>query len=356
MSTKPLKHLKIIDLSTVLAGPAVGTFFAELGAQVIKIEHPINRDITNTWRLASESQQTHQSAYYSSVNYLKEILALDLSNQAHYGKFLKLLKNADVLIMNFKKGDDKKLKVTTRDLWKVNPGLIIGKITGFGSNNDRIAYDLILQAESGFMAMNGTKESGPTKMPVALIDILAAHQLKEGILLALLKRQKNIGQVVSVSLYDAAICSLANQASNFLMAGHIPERIGSLHPNIAPYGEIFYTNDGQIITLAIGSDSHFKKLVNCLKLSKLETDEQFKSNILRVRHRFELQKILQQSISKISCRSLLEQLMELNVPVAQIKTLDSVFDEGQAKSLVRTELVNGQMTKRVSQVAFKFER
>lgn len=355
MRTKPLKHLKIIDLSTVLAGPAVGTFFAELGARVIKIEHPKNRDITNTWRLASESDQTNQSAYYSSVNYLKENLALDLSNQAHYAQFLQLVKNADILLMNFKNGDDKKLKVTSQDLWKINPGLIIGKISGFGSNNDRIAYDLILQAESGFMAMNGTKESGPTKMPVALIDILAAHQLKEGILLALLKRQKNTGQLVSVSLYDAAICSLANQASNFLMQGHIPERIGSLHPNIAPYGEIFYTNDGQIITLAIGSDTHFKKLLTCLNLPELETDERFKSNINRVKHRNELQRLLQQSISKISGKSLIKQLIEQNVPVAQIKTLESVFNDNQAKSLVRTELVDGQITKRVSQVAFKFE-
>ena len=356
MSKLPFQDLTVIDLSTVLAGPSVGTFFAELGARVLKIEHPQHGDVTNTWRLKQESDLSKQSAYYASVNYLKENLALDLTNDAHYSLFEEHLKSADILLMNFKKGADQKLKVTPTELWKINPSLLIGKITGFGSDNDRSAYDLILQAETGFMSMNGTAESGPVKMPVALIDVLAAHQLKEGLLLALLQRpHTKKGQVVSVSLYDAAICSLANQASNFLMAQQVPQRIGSLHPNIAPYGEIFETQDGQLITFAIGSDQHFDKLVTYLSLNELAKDPRFCSNLQRVKNREVLFNYIASVISMKTCAQIISSLIELNVPVARIKSLDEVFADPKALSLVKEEQINGQNTKRVSQIAFKFE-
>lgn len=355
MSRLPLQDLKIIDLSTVLAGPSVGTFFAELGARVLKIEHPKHGDVTNTWRLQQESDLSKQSAYYASVNFKKENLKLDLTLAADYAVFKQEIQDADILLMNFKKGDDEKLKVRAKDLWPINPTLIIGQISGFGSQNDRIAYDLILQAESGFMSMNGTAESGPVKMPVALIDVLAAHQLKEGLLLALLQRGQGKGQMVSVSLYDAAICSLANQASNYLMAQQVPQRIGSLHPNIAPYGEIFETQDGQFITFAIGSDQHFDKLVAYLGLNELAKDPRFCANMERVKNREVLFKYIASVISMKTCSQIFSSLIELNVPVAKIKSLDEVFADPKAMSLVREEQINGQNTKRVSQIAFKFE-
>ena len=355
MKPLPFEDLKVIDLSTVLAGPSVGTFFAELGARVLKIEHPQHGDITNTWRLRQESDLSKQSAYYSSVNYKKELVKLNLGLEADYHVFLNEIKDADILLMNFKKGDDQKLKVTPSVLWEINPGLVIGKISSFGSENDRIAYDLILQAESGFMAMNGTPDSGPVKMPVALIDVLAAHQLKEGLLLALLQREQGKGQVVSVSLYDAAICSLANQASNYLMAQQVPQRIGSLHPNIAPYGEIFETQDGQLLTFAIGSDQHFEKLVSYLDLHKLAKDPRFSSNIERVKNRGVLYHYMASVISMKTCAHIISSLLELGVPVAKIKSLEEVFEDPKAMSLVKTEQIDGQNTKRVSQIAFKFE-
>ncbi|MEY4485979.1 MAG: hypothetical protein RL440_510 [Bacteroidota bacterium] len=355
MSKLPFQDLKVIDLSTVLAGPSVGTFFAELGARVIKIEHPKYGDVTNTWRLQQESDSSKQSAYYSSVNFLKENMALDLTIEAHYSLFETQLKDADIILMNFKKGDDVKLKVRPEDLWAINPSLIIGKITGFGSDNDRIAYDLILQAETGFMSMNGTPESGPVKMPVALIDVLAAHQLKEGLLLALLQRKQGKGLVVSVSLYDAAICSLANQAANYLMCQQVPQRIGSLHPNIAPYGEIFQSKDEKLLTFAIGSDLHFHKLLASLDLTALQDDIQFKSNIERVKNRSALAQIIQEKVGELVAAPLLSILQELGVPAAQIQTLDQVFADPNAQELVRVEQIGSQSTKRVSQIAFKFE-
>jgi crotonobetainyl-CoA:carnitine CoA-transferase CaiB-like acyl-CoA transferase len=356
MKRLPLQDLKVIDLSTVLAGPSVGTFFAELGAHVLKIEHPIHGDVTNSWRLPQETDPLQQSAYYASVNFQKEVLKLDLSETKDYALFVKELEDTDIVILNFKKGDDAKLKVRPKDLWKINPNLIVGKITGFGSQNDRIAYDLILQAETGFMAMNGTPESGPVKMPVALIDVLAAHQLKEGLLLALLhKQQASKGQIVSVSLFDAAICSLANQASNFLMSQQVPKRIGSLHPNIAPYGEIFKTKDQQLLTFAIGSDQHFRKLLSCLDLIDLKENPAYKTNIERVSNRAALARLLQAKVGEQQADKLLNSLHELGVPAAKIKTLDQVFTDDAAKQLVRTAAFGTQTTHRVSQIAFKFE-
>jgi crotonobetainyl-CoA:carnitine CoA-transferase CaiB-like acyl-CoA transferase len=352
MKVTPFHDLKIIDLSTVLAGPSVGTFFAELGAKVLKIEHPIHGDVTNTWRLATEQDQLAQSAYYSSVNYGKELLKLDFQKEQDYARFLKELTDTDVVLMNFKKGDDIKLKLDPKTLWKHQPKLIIGKITGFGSENDRIAYDLILQAETGFMSMNGTPESGPTKMPVALIDVLAAHQLKEGLLLTLLQKQ-NKGQLVSVSLYDAAVCSLANQASNYLMAQHVAQPIGSLHPNIAPYGEIFKTLDQKDITFAIGSHAHFEKLCQVLNLAAVLENPLYKENQLRVKNRIQLANEIQLAVRERAAEELFTELVAIGVPVAIIKNMAEVFNDSAAQSLVRVEAIQGQNTKRVTQLAFQ---
>ncbi|MCX6296683.1 MAG: CoA transferase, partial [Bacteroidetes bacterium] len=210
------KDLKVIELANVLAGPAVGMFFAELGAQVIKIENKsTNGDVTRSWKIAKEDQKINSSAYYASVNWNKKSMFLDLKDASDKSKIIELIKEADIVISNYKKGDDIKLGMDFETLKKTNPTLIYAHISGFGEENSRTAFDIVLQAETGFMFMNGTKESGPIKMPVALIDILAAHQLKEGVLVALIKRmQTGNGSKVSVSLYDSAIASLANQATN----------------------------------------------------------------------------------------------------------------------------------------------
>lgn len=346
--------LKVIDLSTVLAGPSVTTFFAELGARVIKIENKRMPDVTRSWKLPSEDPKSGVSAYFSSVNYKKEYLQLDLRNEEDYRHFLELVTDADILVSNFKKGDEEKLAVTDSILRTTNPGLIIGKISGFGSESDRVAYDLILQAETGFMSMNGTLESGPVKMPVALIDVLAGHHLKEGLLVALLEREQgNALKTVSVSLYEAAVCSLMNQASNYLMAGQIPQRMGSLHPNIAPYGEIFKTKDDQAITLAIGSDAHFVKLCTILGVKELPSDTRFVSNTKRVQHREILFKLLAEPILLRSADELLKSLLAEHVPAGKVKNLAEVFSNNEARALVKEETIDGQHTKRVKSVAFR---
>lgn len=349
-----IKNLKVLELSTVLAGPSVGMFFAELGASVIKIEHPSIPDVTRSWKLASEEKDSPVSAYFSSVNYGKTYLSLNLSIEEDHSKFLELVKDADILLSNFKFGDDRKLGLESKSILEINPRLIIGKISGFGDQSDRVAYDLILQAETGFMSMNGTKDSGPVKMPVALIDVLAGHQLKEGILLALMERQlTGIGREVSVSLYDAAVCSLANQASNYLMTGHVAQRMGSLHPNIAPYGELFKTKDGATLTFAIGSDSHFQKFVTELGVPEIATDARFIHNQQRLENREALFELLETLIGQVESEQLLANLHLKHVPCAKVKSLDEVFHADEAKTLVLTEEIAGRTTKRVRTTAFK---
>lgn len=349
-----LNKLKVLDLSSVLAGPSVGMFFAEMGAHVTKIEHPIHKDVTRTWKLSSEDSDSKTSAYFSSVNYKKEYAYLDLKKESDRKHFLNQVKQADILLMNFKKGDQEKFQLTDSFLHEINQKLIIGKINGFGTNSDRVAYDLILQAETGFMSMNGNSESLPTKMPVALIDVLAAHQLKEGILTALLNRTiTNIGETVSVSLYESAVSSLVNQASNFLMEGFIPERIGSLHPNIAPYGEIFKTQDNKLVTFAIGSQKQFEKLLNILALTHLIKDKRFATNQQRIKNREILKEILDKQILISNADTLLAKCHEHFIPAGEIKNLKQVFETQLAQDLVREENIEGKNTKRVSSIAFK---
>ncbi len=346
-------ELKVIDISTVLAGPSVGTFFSELGATVIKIESPFHGDVTRSWKLSSEDPSSKISAYFSSVNYKKRYIKLDFSLEEDHNVLLNLVKDADILLSNFKYGDAEKFKLTDAVLTSLNPRLIHGKISGFGQNSDRVAYDLILQAETGFMSMNGSETSDPTKMPVALIDILAAHHLKEGILVALLERTRTgKGKNVSISLYEAAIASLVNQATNYLMGGQIAKRQGSLHPNIAPYGEIFKTKDNQLITFAIGSDTHFVKLCNYLNLSDFTKDARFNMNVNRVKNRKQLYTLLQNEIKEKNCKDILDYMLNNHVPAGKIKTIDEVLEDPNCQHLILTETIEGVETKRIASVLF----
>ncbi len=349
------KDLKVVEIASVLAGPSVGMFFSELGAEVIKIENKKSKgDVTRSWKLPSENKLTNVSAYFCSVNYKKQYHFLDLSDNDDILKVKGFIKQTDIVILNFKKGDDIKFGLDYASLKKENPKLIYATINGFGEESDRVAYDLILQAETGFMSMNGTPTSGPVKMPVALIDVLAGHQLKEGILVALYERQIiGKGKKVSVSLYDAAVASLANQATNWLMANHVAKPIGSKHPNIAPYGELFKTKDDKLITFAIGSDKQFTNLCKVLGLDTILQDERFKNNVNRVKNREVLEEILKSEMIKHQSKELIPKLHQLFVPVAKINSIDEVFKNKDAQDLIISESIDGIETKRVKTVIFK---
>ena len=346
--------LEVFDLSTVLAGPSVASFFAELGAKVTKIEHPIHGDVTRTWRIPGEKQEV--TSYFSSINFRKEYITKDFTLPSDYAWLLEQLPTVDVLIMNFKSSDYLKFNLTKEKLHAINPRLIIGSISGFGDNSDRVAYDLILQAESGIMAMNGAPDGYPTKMPIAFIDVLAAHQLKEALLLALLKREKtNLGSWVSVSLYDAAVSSLVNQASAFLMNGIIPTRMGSLHPNIAPYGEIFRTKDKKLVTFAVGSDRQFQTLCMVLGCELISSNLDYSTNEDRVKNRIKLMEEMAPYILMYEAKELSDLALEHIIPLGIIKSLDEVFETLEAKALIREETQGITSTKRLTQLAFKWK-
>lgn len=328
--------LKVVELASVLAGPSVGMFFAELGAEVVKIENKkTSGDVTRSWKLPTENPKEKISAYYASVNWGKQTLFLDLTDKKDLEKVYSNIKSADIVIANYKSGDAKKLKTDYETLKKLNPKLIYGNIVGFGEDDKRVAYDLVLQAETGFMSMNGTKESGPVKMPVALIDLLAAHQMKEAILVALLNRERTKkGCKINVSLYDSAIASLANQASNWLNAKHNPERTGSLHPNIAPYGEVFISKDKVEFVLAVGSEKQFQSLCKILENENLAENNLYKTNSLRVKNRTNLQKELQKNISNKLFSTLKKMFLKNDIPFGEIKTLKEVFADKKARKIL----------------------
>ncbi len=331
------KGLKVVELASVLAGPSVGVFFAELGAKVIKIENKkTGGDVTRSWKLPVEDKNEKTSAYFYAVNFLKQHLFLDLEKKHDLERCLNHLKTADILIINYKKGDDKKFGLDYAALKKLNPGLIYAQIHGFSAQDERVAYDLILQAESGFMSMNGTASSQPLKMPVAFIDLFAAHHLKEAILLALIRRNKNgAGAKVTVSLFDAAIASLANQATNWLIAGYLPQPSGSLHPNIAPYGELFQTKDGAWITFAIGSDKQFAALCKLTNLQRLINHHHYCTNQNRVKNRKNLYKLLAKAIRQLNYPFILKYATGNQIPVGKIRNLKEVFELKESQRLIK---------------------
>ncbi len=351
------KDLTVIEFASVLAGPAVGNFFAELGAKVIKVENKrTGGDVTRQWRQPGEPSDG-PSAYYASVNWNKEPVFLDLSDDDDKAQADELIKKADIVITNFKKGDDEKFGLTFEDLKAINSTIIQGHISGFGTESDRLAYDLVLQAETGFMSMNGQPESPPTKLPLALIDVLAAHQLKEGILCTMLKQKEHPEQAyrVEVSLYDSAISSLINQATNWLMNRKVPQRIGSLHPNIAPYGEIFTTADNRLITLAIGSNRQFRNLCCVLGVEELAEQPAYQHNEARVKNRKALSGILEEHIATLEADAFLYECQNYFVPAAEVKNLQQVFESQKALKLLLREKNEGRQTIRPKTTVFNIQ-
>lgn len=359
MQDKFFSGLKVIEFSSVLAGPAVGMFFAELGAEVIKIENKTTGgDVTRGWKHPSESPDSPISAYWCSVNWGKQHLFLDLGNAEDQHRAMEMALAADVVISNFKPSSAKRMGVDADALRKANPRLIYAQLSSFADPEDESpAFDALLQAEAGFMYMNGEAGGAPVKMPVALIDLLAAHQLKEAILLALLHRERTgEGATLSTSLMESALSSLANQASSYLMTGHIPQRMGTRHPNIAPYGDMFPCADGQMILLAVGTERQFRQLCASIGQEHLPQQEIFANNRARVQHREELNGMLGAALAKRTLNDWIAIFKSNGVPAARICDMKAVFERPEARAMVLEEQApDGSNTLRVKTVAFHVE-
>jgi crotonobetainyl-CoA:carnitine CoA-transferase CaiB-like acyl-CoA transferase len=335
--------LTVLELASVLAGPSVGQFFAEWGATVIKVENPRTEgDVTRRWTTPKDGGETEsvgdeddRSAYFCACNHGKQSLALDLSTGDGRALLHDLVEDVDVVLASFRPGTAEALGADYETLSDLNPALLYGHVTGYGPADERPGYDAAIQAESGFMSINGPADGPPMKLPVALMDVLAAHQLKEGLLMALLRRERTgDGAYVPVSLLQAAVSGLVNQATNYLVGDHVPRRMGSRHPNIAPYGTAYETFDDRAVVLAVGTDRQFEALCHIIGTEALPQNPNFATNEARVEHRDALERVLTVRIRQMETGPLLDALEEARVPAAEARSIDAVFDQPAADAMV----------------------
>jgi crotonobetainyl-CoA:carnitine CoA-transferase CaiB-like acyl-CoA transferase len=320
-----LSGLKVIDLSSVLAGPLTGSFLAECGARVLKVESPAG-DVTNTWRAPGEPVD-RTSAYYASANTGKEVHVADLKTAEGRSWLDHELSDADVLLQNMKWSDLERMGLMPDRLQSRFPHLVHVRLIGSEFDNDRLAYDVVIQAETGFMSMNGHPDRPPARMPVALMDILASHHMRAAVLGGLYRREKTgEGWYAEVSLLGAGLTSLANQGTNSLINGLTPRRQGSAHPNIAPYGDLLTCSDGEVV-LAVGSDAQFEGLCRVLGCEALVDDPRFSTNPSRVEHREGLALSLNEAAKAWARDDLRSALHRARVPAGAVFSVMEALDQ-----------------------------
>lgn len=323
-----LSHIKILDLSRVLAGPYCTMILGDLGAEVLKVEAPGGSDETRKW---GPPFQNGVSAYYLSANRNKKSITVDLKTEEGIELIKELIKESDVIINNFKTGTMERLGLGYETLDSINPSLVFCSITGFGETGpykDLPGYDFIVQAMSGLMSITGDQDSGPQKVGVAITDVLTGLYACIGIQAALLERAiSGKGQKIDISLYDSAVSSLVNIGSNYLMSGNIPQALGNHHANIVPY-QTFNTSDGEIV-IAVGNDNQYKKLCTILGRPELGTNERYATNPDRVKHREQLVPQLQDLFLEKPTAYWLTHCNESNIPCGPIQNLAEVAVDPQ---------------------------
>lgn len=319
MTNAPLSGLLVVELASVLAGPSVGQFLAELGARVLKIEAP-GGDGTRGWVAKSETMPPGLSAYFSCVNWGKQSLCVNLRAPGGRELVEELIAKADVVVSNYRPGSREALWVD--GLRQRFPRLVVAEISAYGSDDIRAGYDVILQAESGMMALTGDSQGEPMKMPVAMVDILLAHQIKEGVLAALYQRERTgQGSLVRGDLYSAAVSSLSNLAALHLWSGIEPTRQGNKHSAISPYGNLVHCRGGEAMVLAVGSDAQFQSLCTILGRPAWASDPRFIHNKQRVENHEALHALLKAEFSLHEAKTLAEALRVQGVPFGFVRAI-----------------------------------
>jgi len=344
---QPLAGIKVIDMSRILAGPWAGQVLADLGATVIKIERPEVGDDTRHWGPPylkdKQGHDTNDAAYFFSANRGKQSLAIDITQAEGQQAIKELVAGADVLIENYKVGGLAKYGLDYASLNALNPALVYCSITGFGQTGPyahRAGYDFMIQAMGGLMSVTGEPDSKggmPMKVGVAVTDIFTGLYSVIGIQAALHERQHTgLGKHIDMALFDCSAAILANQASNYLVGGVVPARMGNTHPNIVPY-QVFASSDGHLI-VAVGNDGQFANLCNVLGVFELAQDEHYQTNAARVNHREVLCKLLQRCLVTRSTAEWLAALEAVNVPCGPINRVDQVFNDPQivARGMVQS--------------------
>ncbi|MBA4245393.1 MAG: CoA transferase [Pseudomonas sp.] len=346
-----LSHIRVLDLSRVLAGPWCGQILGDLGAEVIKVERPGSGDDTRHWGPPyikdAEGNDSREAAYFQSANRNKQSLTLDFTQPEGQRLVRELVAQCDVLLENFKVGGLAAYGLDYESLKAINPRLIYCSITGFGQTGPyakRAGYDFMIQGLGGLMSLTGRPEgeegAGPMKVGVALTDILTGLYATVGVLAALNQReQSGIGQHIDVALLDVQVACLANQAMNYLATGVSPRRLGNAHPNIVPYQD-FPSADGNFI-LAVGNDGQFRKFCEVAGLPALADDPRFSTNKARVAHRAELIPLLRQATVFKTTTQWIELLEKAGVPCGPINDLQQVFADPQVQARgLRIDLPN----------------
>ena len=319
-----LGGVRVADFSRVLAGPYATMLLGDLGAEVTKIERPGSGDETREWGPPYDADGV--ATYFLGVNRNKRSVALDLSTPDGLTAALEIARRADVLVENFKPGTMERLGLGYADLRRTNPGVVYCSITGFGAGDgkDLPGYDLVVQAVGGLMSVTGPGEGQPTKVGVALVDVVAGLHAALGILAALRHRDRTgKGQRIQISLLGSLLSGLVNQASGYVAAGVVPGILGNAHPSIAPY-EAYDVADGKMV-LAVGNDRQFADACEVLGLTKVARDRRFRTNADRVRNRRKLNQVLAPALRKRTRDEWFELMRAAGVPCGPINDLAGAF-------------------------------
>jgi crotonobetainyl-CoA:carnitine CoA-transferase CaiB-like acyl-CoA transferase len=333
----PLAGFRVLDLSRILAGPWASQMLADLGAEVIKIERPVQGDDTRGWAppyMPDESgNATSESAYFHGANRGKLSVCIDISSQQGQQLIRQLAEQCDVFIENFKVDGLKKYGLDYASIKAINPKLIYCSITGFGQTGpyrERAGYDFMIQAMGGLMSVTGDPQGEPMKVGVALSDVMTGLYAANAIQAALIHRLRGgEGQYIDLALLDVQVATLANQAMNYLASGVNPRRLGNAHPNIVPY-QAFQTADGYLI-LAVGNDAQFARYCDLVGRPELAKDERFTTNSKRVKNREFLIPDLVEIMQSQDTDAWLEQLNQQGIPCGPIANIDQVFDNPQVQ-------------------------
>ena len=329
----PLSGYRILDLSRILAGPWASQIFADLGAEVIKIERPGMGDDTRSWGPPFVAE-SGVSAYFCATNRGKKSVAIDMAKPEGQALIKKLAENSDVVLENFKVGGLDKLGLGPEALLKLNPRLIYCSITGFGQTGpyrNRAGYDFLMQGMGGLMSVTGEAEGEPMKAGVAVVDILTGLYASNAVSAALLERERSgLGQHIDLALFEVQIAAMANQVSSYLVSGRQPQRLGNAHPSVVPY-QVFPTADGHII-LAIGNDGQFARFVALAGAPELALDARFATNPARVENRDVLVPLLASFLKSRSSKAWLEALEAEGVPGGPINDFAAVDADPQVQA------------------------
>jgi crotonobetainyl-CoA:carnitine CoA-transferase CaiB-like acyl-CoA transferase len=337
----PLSHVRVLDLSRIMAGPWAGQILADLGADVVKVERPGVGDDTRGWGppfLKDKSgRDTRDAGYFLAVNRGKRSIAVDLAEGEGQRIVRALAGRADIVLENFKAGTLAKYGLGYDDLRAVNAGLIYCSITGFGLSGprrDQAAYDFMIQGMSGLMSVTGEADGkpggGPQKVGVPTVDIMTGMYAAIAVLAALARRQvSGQGEHIDIGMLDVGVSFLANQAMNYLISGREPRRSGNAHPNIQPQ-DVFQARDGHLV-LAVGNDDQFARFCDVLEQPELARDERFKTNAGRVRNNAILTPLIAKILGTRDREHWVRACARAGVPCGPINTIPEVFADEQVK-------------------------